>query len=187
MTITEDPELVAQMAARDQQVQDAMQAAGVNVIDHVQEDYFAFDDEENVTLPDGITFVTIRALNEGARKKYMNNQNREITVERVTQNMKLKVESGEERHSLLEQAIVGWNLIARDKDGKTQQQACSKAAIQSFLRTANPKIVDIIDKAVRKQNPWLRQQMTVEDIDTQIAELQELRETLEKDEAGKDS
>jgi hypothetical protein len=44
-----------------------------------------------------------------------------------------------------------------------------------------------IEKDVRKHNPWLLQEMSVEDIDKEIASLEEMREVKLKEEAGNDS
>lgn len=168
----------------------AEQAANSPVVtnDYEQDDYFGFNDEKNVLFPDGKTYVTLSALNEGARKKYQNNQSREMTVERQTQNIKLKVESGEERHALLVEAIVDWNLVRRDpKTGDPKPVRFTKAELRLFLESTKPSIVDLIEKEVRAMNPWLRSEMTVEDIDKTIEELQEQRETLVREQAAGNS
>lgn len=181
MTTTEEVE-------RDAQIEQAMRDAGVATTEGVQDDYFGFDQTENVMFPDGKTYITIKALNEGARKSYQNNQSREITVERVSQNMKLKVESGEERHALLVQAIVGWNFVRmNDRRSEKLPVPFNKQEVKLWLTEANPKHVDMVDKAVRKMNPWLRQDMTVEDIDAAIRDLEEQRVGLVREQEGKDS
>lgn len=183
MTMTEEETAEAERAARSVE---AMRTAGVNTEEAVQDDYFGFEDYRQVDLPDGKSWVQIKALNEGARRKYQNNQNREVMVERATQNMKFKMETGEERHSLLLQAICDWNLQRTNDGGKGRHNvACNEAEKRMFLDKAPPSVVDVIDREVRRQNPWLRQDMTVEDIDKQIADLTDQKADLIKEkEAG---
>jgi hypothetical protein len=173
---------------RNDQILASMRADGVSTEEPTQVDYFGFDETHTVRLPDGKSFIVHKELNEGARKDYLNKQNREITVERVTQNMKLKVESGEERFQLLMAAIIDWNLVRKhSKTGETVPVPCNEQTKRDFLKAASPKVVDIIDKAVREANPWLNQELTLEDIDKQMSDLQDLRDRKVKDDAAKNS
>ena len=61
-----------------------MRDAGVHPDEAVQVDYFGFEDTENVYLPDKQSYVTIQALNEGGRRRYLNRVNREVKIAKQT-------------------------------------------------------------------------------------------------------
>ncbi len=145
-------------------------------------DYFDFDETERVTLPDGTSWVAIRKLNEGDRIKYQNAINKDVTVNSNTKDAKIRTAPGTDRKILLEEAICDWNLQRGGVSVPFSQKACTE-----FLNKTDPRIIDLIEKAVRKSNSWLLADMTVEEIDKEIADLQELRETVEKEEAAKNS
>lgn len=168
-------------ALRQQQMEERMKASGVPTEDRSQQSYFGFEETHKCYLPDGKSYIEHRALNEGARKKYMNEVNREVAIKRSSGDAVMKMASGDEKHSLIKQAIVDWNLV--DKDGTPVP--CNKGTINKFLDEANPKIIDVIDKDIRKHNPWLLQDMTVEDMEKQIEEIEEMIRVKKEDEAGK--
>jgi hypothetical protein len=157
----------------------AMRKAGVPVTEVVQVDYFDFEVTRTVTLPDGISFVEHKELTEGQRKKYLNSINRDVIVHRQTGDARMRMAPGDERHALLLTAISGWNL-------KRAGQALpfNEANVKKFLDAASPRVIDLIDKEVRKANAWLIQDMSVEDIDKEIETLQELRATKVEEESG---
>lgn len=155
--------------------------AEVPEIESVQEDYFGTDKTHRVTLPDGMSWIEHKELNEGERRKYMNATNRDVRIARQTGDMHLRMAAGDERAELLKVAIVGWNLQSGG-----QPLDFNDANLRRFLEKASPKIVDIVEKDIRKKNPWLVSDVSVEDIDKQIEELQELREQKLKEDSGKD-
>lgn len=178
MAKDETPEEMAERKAR--ALQD-MEAAGVSTEESAQVDYFGFDETYRVELPDGKSFVEHQALNEGARRKYMNEVNREVRLQKGGDAF-MSMATGDERHSLLESAICGWNLM---RGGKAV--AFNKQELRAFLSAAPPRIIDLIEKDIREKNDWLTGDVTEEDIDEQIADLEELREKIKGDAEGKDS
>jgi len=60
-------------------------------------------------------------------------------------------------------------------------------ALPDFLENVNPIVLDKIDKAVRKQNPWLMQDVTLDDLLKQREELDEAIEKKRADDEGKES
>lgn len=151
--------------------------------DRVQQSYFGFAETKQTFFPDGVTFVEHRTLNEGDRRQYQNETNREVTFKRGTGDASMKMRPGDEKHLLLGMAVVGWNLIDMNK----QPVPFSRRNLEAWLAQADPKIVDLIEKDIRKNNSWLLADMSVEDIDRQIDELREMRETKLKEEEGNDS
>jgi hypothetical protein len=176
---TATPSAVDEQAAA---AEAAMVAAGVDPTTPVQVDYFGFEETEVVLLPDGVSYVEIKILTEGDRRKYLNSVNREVRLQKASGDAIMNLSTGEERHALLSAAICGWNL----KRGG-QPVPFSPTNLKDFLTKANPKVIDEIEAQVRKSNPWLTADVSVEDIDQQIRELEELREQKVKEAEGKDS
>lgn len=164
-------------------IESAMKADGVAIETQTQQSYFGFEETHKCFLPDGTSYVDHRTLNEGARRKYLNAVNRDIRLQRATGDAIMKMQAGEEKHELLKTAICGWNLI-----GPTGQPVpFSKPALVDFLERADPKVIDLIEKEIRKTNTWLMSDLSVEDIQKQIDELEELKTTKIKEEEGKDN
>jgi hypothetical protein len=175
MTMEKTPEQVAAIEA-------AMTAEGVSLYQSGQQDYFGFESVDRIKLPDGTSYIEHRILNEGQRRKYLNKVNREVKVQRATGDAVMKMAPGEEKKALLEAAICGWNLM---RNG--QPVPFNTKNLDEFLDKANPKVIDLIEKEIRKGNSWLQADMSVEDIDREITQLQELRQQKLEEEEGKDS
>lgn len=163
-------------------IEASMKAQGVPTDEPAFADYFGFEQTEVVPMPDSRQWVEIRVLNEGQRRKYLNSVNRDVRVQRGTGDAFMRLSSGDEKRALLESAIVNWNLR---RGG--QLVPFNERNLREFLDKADPRIIDRIEKAVRKANPWLQQDWTVEEIDEEIAELQELRQRKLDEAEGKDA
>lgn len=161
-------------------IEAAMKADGVATHESQQVDYFGFEEILEITLPDGQSKVQHQVLNEGARRKYQNSMNREVKVQRASGDAVLKMAPGDEKVALLKEAIVGWNLI---RNGGPVP--FNRKNLDDFLDRSNPRVIDLIEKEVRKANPWLQADMSLEDIDREIESLQELRDKKVEEEQGK--
>lgn len=146
----------------------------------VQVDYFSYSENANVLLPDGVSFVTIKKLNEGDRKKYQNATNREIALGSRGGDAKVKLAPGDDRHALLRTSVIGWNLTQAGNP-----VPFTLHALDMFLARTDPAVVDLIEKEIRKFNPWLLGELTVEQIQTEIDSLEELKQVKLKEEEGK--
>ena len=62
--------------------------------------------------------------------------------------------------------------------------SANKFNLEKWLSVADPRLVEDLEKACRKLNPWLLADMSVEDIDREIESLKEMREEAAKREAG---
>ncbi len=162
----------------------AMREQGISTETPVQADYFGFEEYEDVHLPDGISTITIQALNEGARRKYQNTLNRDVTIKKNSGDATMRIAAGQEKKELLTASIVDWNL-KRTREGKRENVPFKTSNLNDFLDKAPPRIIDLIEKAIRKLNPWLQSEMSLADIDQEIANLQEIRDQKVKEEEGK--
>jgi hypothetical protein len=145
----------------------------------VIEDYFGFSETHRWYFPDKQQFLEYQVMNEGAKKQYQTKSNRDVVLERHSGNARLKMDTGEERHQLLIAATVGWYMV---RNGKPIPWAVSQFKL--WLDGANPRLVEQFEKEVRKANPWLLADMTVEDIDKEIESLEEMKAEIIKRDQG---
>lgn len=168
---------------------EAAAAAGVTVDEEVFADYWGFSDTKNHFLPDGRQYFVIQRMNEGAKAKYQREIRSDITIQRSTGDAKMKADPATERHALLKACVVGWNLKAKDERAGTVIDvpfsiSSGQYNFEKWLSVADPRWVEELEKECRKLNPWLLQELSVEDIDKEIENLKEMREAAAKREAG---
>ena len=161
----------------DQQINAGMEPSSPSNIQH---DYFGFSSTERCMLPDGVSYVELQVLNEGHRRKYTNDSNREIKLAKGSGDAALRMKPGDDKHSLLKISIVGWNLSRGGVPVPFNAQM-----LDHFLNSADPAVIDRIEKRIRQINPWLLSEMTVEQIDEEIQSLQEMREVRLREDEGK--
>lgn len=157
-------------------------------------DYFGFDEREIFYLPDGKQWIQFKKLTEGERAQYLRASRSDVTVNRRTSDAKISFDQSEERINLLTHSITNWNL--HRKVGNAWRpvpfsKGSQGAELEKWIRGANPAILAQLEKRIRLANPWLLSEMTVEQLDKEIADLTELRavaverEALEKSSAVK--
>lgn len=150
-------------------------------------DYFGFKATEKFYLPDGKTYIEFDVMNEGAKARFQKLTSRDLRVQRTTGDALLKMDPGAERHALISESVTGWNLMRRNPKDETRWEHApfDKSNLNRFLDNADPRIIEDLEKAIRKANPWLMDEMSVEDIDRELDNLRELRQTAVEREAGK--
>lgn len=147
-----------------------------------QQDYFGFETSAKFYFPDGVSWIEFKPMNEGAKKSFQDKTSRDLVVERNSGNARMSVLQGSERHTLIIDSVTNWNLV---RNGVAVP--FSKSAFSDFLTLANPVLIEDLEKAIRKANPWLLADMKSEDIEKEIANLQEMLESARKREAGEAS
>lgn len=180
-TVVDVEEAEAAEEARVIQVEAALVEQGLPTSEPIPEDYFGFDEYHRVTLPDKISWVEHKTLNEGQRRAFLNATNRGVRIKKASGDAEMQFAPGTEKQALLKVAIVNWNLTRK---GVTV--SFNSSELGKFLDNANPKIIDIIHKEIVKVNSWLLTEMSIEDIDREIESLQELRAVKVAEEEGKD-
>lgn len=145
-------------------------------------DYFGFQETHRYTLPDGVQWIEFRSMNEGDKLKFQQTTSRDLVLERRTGDARMKMDPGSERHELIKTVVTNWNMF---RGG--QPIAFSKPNLGDFLTLADPKIVDGLEKEIRKHNPWLLGEMTSKDIKQEIANLEEMLVVAEERERGEAS
>ena len=156
--------------ARIHSIEQGMRDAGESLTETVQADYFGFEETHSITLPDSKSVIYHKTLNEGQRRKYQNALNKDVRIQRASGDAIMRMAPGDEKKELLSAAIVDWNLARGGQPVPFQ-----KRNLDEFLDKADPRIIDLIEKEIRKVNSWLQADMSVEDIQREINQLEELK------------
>lgn len=166
---------------------DIIEPTGIIDNDDEYFDTYSFGGTERLTLKDGKQWIEFKLLNEGDRAKFERLTNRDLTVNRKTDEARIQVDQARDRHALITVAVVGWNLFTRDpKTREWSPLSFNYAMLQNWLQVAPPQVVEELEQAIRKANPWLgTENLTVEDIDKQIHELEEQRQQIVLRDQGK--
>lgn len=149
-------------------------------------DYFGYDETEKFTLPDGKQWIGFRRLTEGDRAKFERSTQRDVKFNRKTDDAAIRLDSATDRHELIKISVTDWYMVRRNRaDTGWEVQAFSKAghneargpgSFEQWLNLANPKIVNDLYLAIRKANPFLAEDLTLEMIDEELDRLKEMRE-----------
>lgn len=144
------------------------------------EDYYGFDERKRIYLRDGKQWVEIKKLTEGDRNKFMKATRSDVTINSRSGDAKIPFDQAGERRELLLASVTAWHVVSRDK--KTNNLALIPfdnnspgGNLGKWINATDPTIVSDIEKQIRMYNPWLLSEMSVEQIDKEIADLQELR------------
>ena len=158
----------------------AMQAAGIDTEESLYEDYFGFEETRKYLLPDGKQWIEFRIMNEGDRSLYQKNTSRDLKMDRRTEETTIKVDQAADRHALIQSSVVGWHMMSRNRaTGTWEPVAFNNSPGGSFaqwMNKADPKIIDQLFKELHLANPWLMGERTIEEIDKEIVDLQQLRD-----------
>lgn len=147
--------------------------------------YWGSDETDRFYLPDGRQYFEFKIMNEGEKARFQRTTNRDITIEQKTQNAKMRVDPALERHELIKTSVTDWHLVGQDdKTGRREWVRFTKDKLDKWLTKADPKIVEQLEHKIRMANPWMSDEMTVEQIDEELNRLRELREQVEAREAG---
>jgi hypothetical protein len=91
----------------------------------------------------------------------------------------MKMDQAQERHELIRTCVTDWNLY---RGG--QPIPYSEKALKDWLELTNPKLVEDLEKEIRKINPWLLGEMSSEDIQREIDSLNEMLVVAQERERG---
>jgi len=150
-----------------------------------QANYWGFNATEKFYFPDGVTWIEHKIMNEGDKVKFQKKTGRDITLSRQG-DAKLKLDSGTERHELIKTCATNWNLIREGANGP-EPVPFDERNKNAFLDVADPKIIEDLETAIRKANPWLIGDLSVEELEKQRDEIEELLVAAREREAGEAS
>lgn len=146
------------------------------------EEYWGTDETHRFPLPDKVQYIEIKVMTEGERAKYQKMTNQDLVVQQ-DRSARVKVDPARDRHHLIISSVVDW-YIFRSGQPVPFSKGSPGATLEQWLQVAPPKIVDDLEFFIRTKNPWMQADMSVEDIDSEIERLNELRKQAEEREAG---
>lgn len=148
------------------------------VTEKVYADYWGTEEKHKHYLPDGVQYFEFKIMNEGDKTQFQKLTNQDLTIGRDN-TAKVRMDPAAERHTLIKTSVTDWHMF---KGG--EPVAFSKQLLEKWLTVADPKVVEDLEFAIRKANPWLQADMSVEEIDKEIDRLVELRKQVVDREAG---
>jgi hypothetical protein len=152
-----------------------------------QMDYFGFGGTERFLFPDKVSYVEYAIMNEGQKARFQRDTQRDLVIQRGG-DARTRMDPASERHALIETSLVGWNLKRRrSADGPLEDVPFNAQTRREFLRDANPAIIEKIEVAIRKANPWLTAELSAKELYEQRDELDKLIKEAEEREAGEGS
>lgn len=161
-------------------------AAGVQTVTRVRTNYWGSDlkykfylDDESVP-EDERQFIEYKKLNEGERSKYQKQISDPVLVHRGSGDARMKVDPARDRDALLRVAVCGWLLWKGDRPANFNE-----TQFNLWKNAADPELIDKLEKAIRKANPWLKSDMKLEDAREERDRLIQLVEDLEAEEEEK--
>jgi len=152
-------------------------AAGEPVADEAVEvpqrrDFFGAKEDEIVELDDAGSHVRVKYFVAGDKSKYLKALNRQVELGKDGKS-RIQISGAEDQAALLRVAITGWGIYQGER-----ALPFTNNNLRDFLSKAPVDVLDTIEKQVRKMNPFLDDELTVEEIDAQITDLEELRAEL---------
>lgn len=150
------------------------------------ENYFGFETTEKYMLPDGKQWIAFKPMNEGERAKYEEKTQKDVTVNRRTDDAKIRLNAASDRHALLMQSVCDWHMMQKMPTGEWMKVGFSTGTGGTFaqwLGKANPKIVNELHQAIVNANGWMAAELTAEAIREEIKSLEARLEEAVKREA----
>lgn len=169
-----------------QRIDREAQANGVQTVTRVRNSYWG----TNLTFKfylDGTDvpeserqYIEYKKMNEGDRSKYQRSISDPVLVHRGSGDARMRVDPARDRDALLDVAVCGWYLFKGDRLANFNNEQ-----FRLFKNSADPQLIDKLEKAIRKDNPWLRNDMSLEDAREELKRITQLVEDLEAEEAEK--
>jgi len=156
------------------------------------ENYWGVKEAQRFYLPDGKQYFDILPLNEGMKTRFQKLTNKGIRMNQRSQEAILDVDAANERHTLILESVVSWFIMHRDPKDPSgfSEYICPsrendrKKKLEELLMRFNPKVVQDLEFFIRTKNPWMQDDMNIDEIDKEIERLQELRQQVKERQQG---
>lgn len=154
--------------------------AGVPVETRQIIDYWSFGGTEKWYLPgqEAINpadrqYILFKRMVEADKVEFQTKTNRDIRVQNTTKDIKLNMNPALERKVLIDLSVTGWYLFKKNHKGELVEINYDPKQRADFFRIADPKLVQELEIAIRKANPWMKAEQGPEEIRAEIAALTE--------------
>ena len=130
---------------------------------------FAAGSETVHTLSDGQTTVTVKRLNEGERRDFMKSTQKPLKVSQADQTVEMMPDMVGTRHALIKAALTDWNFEVGGAP-----LPFNPGNVRRLLDEGDPAVIDEIEEAARETNPWLLDDVSLDDLLDQREKLDEM-------------
>lgn len=183
-TFEDDPSL--------EQTHRNMAESGHRVEDVVEINYFGFSSTERWYFPgqsripdDRKQYLVVKKMSEGDKARFQKTTNRDIRIQRTTGDARMSMDAVAERHELIRISVTDARVMMPGPDGKLRfDDKKVEVVVKNLLDNGDPDVVQQLEKFIRELNPWMRADMSVEEIDKEIERLQEIKREKADEEAG---
>ena len=144
------------------------------------EDFFNFGNvRHRFDLGKGGQYFEYKTLNEGEKSQYQRAVSRPLRINTKSSEAIATMDPSRDRHALIEAAVTDWHLV-RNK----QVYPFSKKNLRDILALFDPKVIEDLEFAIQKANPWMNAELTSEQLDEEIERLTEVRDQVREREEG---
>jgi hypothetical protein len=161
-------------------------AEGGEVEQVMYEDYWGSDQTTTFYMPDGKQYFEIKKMNEGDRAKYQREAGMQMTAQRKTGDTKIDIDQAQDRMALITNSVINWHIVKKDPNNEFVPLLFNKQVLRQWVTETGPNFVDNLVQAIRKFNPFLQEDLSVEDLIKQRDEVDELLVLARQREAEKD-
>lgn len=137
-----------------------------DVPQQTQADYFGFAQTFRHNLPDGVSYIEFKSLDEGGKSKFQRETQRPVNIAKGG-GASVIIDPAAQRHVLIRESVTGWNL---KRGGR--EIPFNLRNLQDFLQLADPRIVEGLEKAIRAENLWLIEDVSSEQLREEINSLE---------------
>lgn len=150
--------------------------------------FWGTSESKNIYLAgDSEQFFVVKKMNEGDKTKFQKLTNQDMVVDRNNE-ARVKVDPAAERHGLINSSVIDWHIYEFPLDG-SDPYLCqfSKQQLKLWLENADPKVVADLEHEIRLYNPWMLNEMPIEELDREIDRLEDMKKRKIEQEAGEAS
>jgi hypothetical protein len=158
------------------------------------EDYWGVQETFRFELKDGKQYFEIVPMDEGAKTRFQKLTNKGIRMNQRTQDATIDVDPSDERHTLITESVVAWNIMQKGADGQWSPLPCpeddqrrKRVIRDTILAKFNPKVIQDLEFFIRTKNPWMQADQELSDLLEQRDQLDELIKQAKEREAGEGS
>ncbi len=179
---TYDPDTDSVREAHVRSTEQAMREAGQPIEEKIGfEDYFTYEETKRWYFPDGKQYIEYQPMTEGDRRRYQSKTMTTMSLNRASGDSKIGINVARDREALLDISVKNWYMV---RNGNEIPFTDRQFGWQRWVTIANPKLIEDLEKEIRKANPWMQADMDLEEVDAEIKRLEELRLELQDRKQG---
>lgn len=121
-------------------------------------------------------YIEYRPMDGGMKAEFERRTAQDMWVQTGgRQNMRMSLDNARNREALLEISISGWYLEKPSNQNPDiwESVAFTKSNLRQWLNHADPTLLTELESEIRKANPWMLNEQSLEDLESARDELEE--------------